>query len=255
MKKFLLFLLLAATSMLVVPEAIYAELPYRTSYYDSNQAAWLRIQPIYTPAETKRIRFVEPIDLQIGSDDKVYVADKGANKIIVLDNDGELLLTIGEEEGDSMLSAPEGLFITPEGVIYVADSGNQRIAVFGPDGKFIREYKKPASSVLEQSHFVPVKLVVDRRGVMYISLNSSYQGLLRVNGAGEFMGYFGANKAQQTVLNWLKKLILNKEQLSKELASLPRPITNVAIDHDGFIFTATAAGSDRELFGSSMPEV
>ena len=129
-----------------------------------------------------------------------------------------------------------------EGLIYVADSGNQRIAVFGAEGSFFREYKKPASTFLEQQHFVPVKLVVDRRGVMYISLNSSYQGLIRINEDGEFMGYFGANKAQQTVLNWLKKLILNKEQLDKELPSLPRPITNVSIDNDGFIFTATAAG-------------
>lgn len=242
MKKFLTFLLLAATFMLAAPEAIHAELPYRTFYYDSNQATWLRIQPIYAPTETKGTRFVEPIDLQVGADDKVYVADKGANKVIVLDNEGELLLTIGEEEGDRALSAPEGLFVTPEGLIYVADSGNQRIAVFGADGSFVREYKKPASTFLEQQHFVPVKLVVDRRGVMYISLNSSYQGLIRINEDGEFMGYFGANKAQQTVLNWLKKLILNKEQLDKELPSLPRPITNVSIDNDGFIFTATAAG-------------
>lgn len=242
MKRFLLFLLLAATFMLAAPEAIYAELPYRTSYYDSNQATWLRIQPVYAPAETKGTRFVEPMDLQVGADDKVYVADKGANKVVVLDNDGALLLSIGAEEGESMLSAPEGLFVTPDGLIYVADSGNQRIAVFGADGSFVREYKKPESTFLEQEHFVPVKLVVDRRGVMYISLNSSYQGLLRMNEDGEFMGYFGANKAQQTVLNWLKKLILNKEQLSKELASLPRPITNVALDGDGFIYTATAAG-------------
>lgn len=242
MKRFLIFLLLAATSMLVAPEAIYAELPYRTTYYDSNQSSWLRIQPIYTPAETKGARFIEPVDLQVGEDDKVYVADKGSSRVIVLDNDGALLLTIGEEEGAGMLSAPEGLFVTPEGIVYVADSGNQRIAVFGADGSFLREYKKPESTFLEGEHFVPVKLVVDRRGVMYVSLNSSYQGLLRMNEAGQFMGFFGANKAQQTVLNWLKKLILNKEQLSKELASLPRPITNVAIDDDGFIFTATAAG-------------
>lgn len=242
MKRFLIFLLLAATSMLVAPEAIHAELPYRTAYYDSNQSTWLRIQPVYSPAETKGIRFVEPIDLQVGADDKVYVADKGANRVIVLDNDGALLQTIGEEEGAGMLSAPEGLFVTPEGGVYVADSGNQRIAVFRADGTFDREYKKPASTFLEQEHFVPVKLVVDRRGVMYVSLNSSYQGLLRMNDKGEFMGFFGANKAQQTVLNWLKKLVLNKEQLDKETASLPRPISNVAIDKDGFIFTATAAG-------------
>lgn len=242
MKKFLLLLLLAATSMLAVPEAIHAELPYRTFYYDSNQATWLRIQPIYTPADVESPRLVEPVDLHVGADDNVYVADKGANRIVVLDPGGEVLRSIGADEGESMLSAPEGLFVTPEGMIYVADSGNQRIAVFDKDGSFVRDYKKPESTYMETGHFVPTKLVVDRRGVMYINLNSSYDGLLRVNQDGEFMGFFGANKAQQTVLNWLKKLILNKEQLAKETANLPRPISNVALDGDGFIFTATSGG-------------
>ncbi|WP_042163056.1 YIP1 family protein [Paenibacillus gorillae] len=242
MKKFVTLLLLAAVCFLALPTATYAQLPYRTSYYDANQSSWLRIQPIYEPAETTGARFTEPVDLQVGADNNVYVADKGAGKVFVMDNDGSLIQTIGDEEGPGALSAPEGLYVIPEGQVYVADSGNQRIAVFGKDGKFIREYKKPVSTFLETEHFVPTKLVVDRRGVMYINLNSSYQGLLRINKEGEFLGYFGANKAQQTVLNWLKKLILNKEQLAKELAALPRPISNVSLDNDGFIYTSTAGG-------------
>jgi hypothetical protein len=243
MKRFLILLLLAAAAMSVVPATTHAQLPYRTEYYDKNIGQWLRVQPIYTPAEAHITLLNEPVDLQIGADDKVYVADKSDNVVVVYNNDGELLQKIGDKDGSGQLNAPEGLFVTPEGVIYVADSGNQRIAVFDKDGKFVREYKKPKSSFLEKETFVPIKLVVDRRGVMYIALNSSYQGLLRMDGDGEFMGYFGANKAQQTVLNWLKKLLLNKEQLSKELASLPRPITNIALDNDGFIYTATAAGT------------
>lgn len=205
---------------------------------------------VYSPAETKGVRFVEPIDLQVGADDKVYVADKGANRVIVLDNDGALLQTIGEEEGAGMLSAPEGLFVTPEGVVYVADSGNQRIAVFRADGTFDREYKKPASTFLEQEHFVPVKLVVDRRGVMYVSLNSSYQGLLRMNDKGEFMGFFGANKAQQTVLNWLKKLVLNKEQLDKETASLPGQSPMLPLIKMDLSLQQRQRDSGRALFAS-----
>ena len=101
MKKWLIFLLLAATSLLAAPGTTHAGLPYRTIYYDSNQSNWLGIQPIYTPDGAERDHFDEPIDLQVGVDDKVYVADKGEDKVIVLDNEGELLLTIGEEEGES----------------------------------------------------------------------------------------------------------------------------------------------------------
>lgn len=242
MKKWIACLLVAATALLAVPDTMYARLPYITSYFDSNQSSWFRIQPIYTPADAYSARFGEPVDLHVAADDKVYVADKELGQVIVLNNDGSLERTIGDKEGIGQLSSPEGVFVTPEGLVYVADAGNQRIAVFDSDGAFEREYKKPDSALLGSEHFVPNKLVVDRRGVMYIALNSSYQGLVRLNGDGEFMGYFGANKAQQTLLNWLKKLILNKEQLAKETASLPRPITNISLDDAGFIYTSTAAG-------------
>ncbi|MGO4371312.1 NHL repeat-containing protein [Paenibacillus sp. MCAF20] len=176
MKKLLLLLLLAATSMLAVPEAIHAELPYRTFYYDSNQATFLRIQPIYTPADMDSARFAEPVDLHVGADDNVYVMDKGANRVVVLDPDGTVLRTIGADEGESMLSAPEGLFVTPEGIIYVADSGNQRIVVFDNEGNFLRDYKKPESTYMETGHFVPTKIVVDRRGVQDAGERSRYRG-------------------------------------------------------------------------------
>ncbi|KKC47153.1 hypothetical protein VE23_08380 [Paenibacillus sp. D9] len=245
MKKWIALLLVAALAWIAAPEPASAGLPYRTFYYDSNQSDWFRIQPIYTPAGAYNADFQEPADLQAGPDGSIYVADKKLDRIVVLRKDGSLDRRIGEEEGPGSLSSPEGVFAAPDGSVYVADSGNQRIAVFGTDGKFRREYKKPDSPLLGTEHFVPVKLAVDRRGVMYIALNSSYQGLVRLSPDGEFMGYFGANKADTSMLNWLKKLILNKEQLSKEKAALPKPIANVAIDGDGFIYTATAGGEGK----------
>ncbi|MFC5530573.1 YIP1 family protein [Cohnella yongneupensis] len=239
MKRLLAFLLLAAVIGLTLPGTASARLPYQTTYFDKNQSVWIKIQELYKPKAAYGGMFGEPVDLTVGSDDKVYVADKGNDAIYVLDNDGNLIKTIGDEEGPGSLSSPEGVFVTPEGQIYVADSGNQRIAVFAADGTFAREYKKPETDLLATEHFVPIKLVVDRRGVMYIDMNSSYQGLVRISPEGEFMGYFGANKAPQSLLNWLKKLILNKQQLAKEDANLPRPIANVSIDDDGFIYTST----------------
>ncbi|MFD0671242.1 YIP1 family protein [Cohnella sp. GCM10027633] len=239
MKRLLVLLLLAVMIGLAAPSTTYAQLPYRTSYFDVNQSLWMGIQAIYKPEAAYGGEFGEPVDLHIGQDDKVYVADKGHDAIYVLDNDGKLIQTISAEEGPGSLSSPEGVFVTPEGTIYVADSGNQRIAVFSADGTFVREYKKPETDLMATEHFVPIKLVVDRRGVMYINMNSSYQGLVRLGPEGQFMGYFGANKAQDSLLNWLKKLILNKEQLAKEEPNLPKPIANVSIDGDGFIYTST----------------
>ncbi|MBB3130327.1 sugar lactone lactonase YvrE [Paenibacillus rhizosphaerae] len=245
MKKWFPLLLVFMAVLTSLPGTAMAKPPYMTSYYDPNQSSWFRIQPIYRPAGAISADFGEPADLDIAADDRVYIADKKKDRIAVLNPDGTLLRTIGDAEGKGQLSGPEGVYVTSDNEVYVADSGNQRIAVFDGSGQFQKEYKKPDTPLLGSEHFVPVKLVVDRRGVMYIQLNSSYQGLVRLNPKGEFMGYFGANKADQSMLNWLKKLVLNKEQLSKEKGALPKPITNVAIDPDGFVYTATAGGEGK----------
>lgn len=242
MNKFIAMLLLVGLSLACAAQVAEAKLPYRTYYYDQNQGQWQRIQAVYTPVQPVAIGLDEPVDLTVGGDGNIYVADKGNSRIYVLRPDGTLLRTIGEEEGEAALSAPEGVFVTPQGLIYVADSGNARIAVFQADGAFMRAYGKPAAAAFEGEYFVPQKLVVDRRGVMYIALNTSYQGLVRLSADGDFMGYFGANKARPSLMSWLKKLVLNKEQLEKELANLPLPIKNVALDSEGFIYTATAGG-------------
>lgn len=239
MKRMLVFLLLAAIAVLAVPSETYARLPYITTYYDKNQGTWTRIQDLYKPVSAFNEGFDDPVDVYIDANDKVYIADKGNDSVFVLDDDGNLITKIFAEEGPASLDSPEGVFVTPDGTIYVADTGNQRVAVFGSDGAFIREYAKPESSILSNEHFVPTKLVVDRRGVMYVNTKASYQGLVRINPKGDFMGYFGANKANQSFMNWIKKLILNKEQLKKEVPNLPKPIVNVSIDSDGFVYTST----------------
>jgi DNA-binding beta-propeller fold protein YncE/uncharacterized membrane protein (GlpM family) len=241
----LLVLLLCFAACAACPVTAWAKLPYTTSYYDPGQSSWLRIQPIYSPAGAYSADFGEPVDLAVAPDDRIYVADKKTDHIVVLNNDGTLNRTIGDKEGPGQLSSPEGVYVTPDYDIYVADSGNQRIAVFSREGRFQREYPKPDTALLGTERFIPVKLVVDRRGVMYVQLNASYQGLVRLNGKGEFMGYFGANKADQSMLNRLKQLLLNKEQLAKEKGALPKPITNVALDEDGFLYTATAGSEGK----------
>ncbi|MDQ6417817.1 YIP1 family protein [Paenibacillus sp. LHD-117] len=251
MRRFILMLLLAGVAAGLLPQAVHAQLPYRTGYYDANQSTWLRLQPIYEPADIGGVRLGEPADVHVAADDTVYVVDKAGNQVAVLDQNGQVTGVIGDAEGNGQLNAPQGVYVSGDGEVYVADSGNQRIAVFGKDGTYSREYRKPESSLLGGVSFIPTKLVVDRRGVMYISLNSAYQGLVRLSPEGEFKGFFGANKAKGTVMSWIKKLVLNKEQMAQEQASLPLPVVNVAADKDGFLLTATAgsfgSGAIRKL--------
>ena len=249
MKKWLCMTLIGLIALGVLPQAASASLPYRTAYYDSNQADWFLIQPIYSPAGAYSAEFGEPVDLHVASDDRIYVADKKQNRIAVLGQDGSLLLTIGDEEGPGLLSSPEGVFVTSDHEAYVADSGNHRVAVFDRSATFLREFKKPDSKVLtEDYHFLPTKLVVDRRGVMYTVVKDSFLGLLRISPDGKFTGFFGANKAKLSWLDRLKRSLLNEQQMAQEIAKQPNPIQNVALSEDGFLLTTSSGlASDGQI--------
>ncbi|QNK57264.1 YIP1 family protein [Paenibacillus sp. PAMC21692] len=233
---------------------VQAMIPYDTEYYEHNLKFWVYVQPIYIPhryitGESEfGPGFTKPSDLYIAGDGRVFVADTGNNRIVVLDRQGEVVAVVGTGEGEGKLSAPEGVFVDTAGKIYVADTGNKRIAVFDAQGQFIREYVRPDSNLLpaaDQYFFVPSKLVVDVRGVMYIVVKGSYQGVLRMDGNGEFTGFFGANKTPVTFLDRLKGSWMTKEQRAKEIAKRPLEVRNLALDGEGFIYTTTQAFSGQ----------
>ncbi len=69
----------------------------------------------------------DPHDLVIGPDDRLYVADKFANRIAILDRDTlEVIGSFGEGE----LSSPHDIDFDTSGRAIVADTGNHRIAIY-----------------------------------------------------------------------------------------------------------------------------
>ncbi|GBF71797.1 hypothetical protein PA598K_00009 [Paenibacillus sp. 598K] len=238
----MLCLLLAAA---LCPAALaLADAPYITTYVDG-EGRRVVIQPIYVPGSFIEQSFVEPVDVFVTGVDHVFVVDRKGNAVHEFNARYEPVRVYGTAEGEGQLSAPEGVFVSAAGEVYVADSGNSRIAVFTPEGELARQYVKPEAAGLDSSYiFAPSKLAVDNRGVMYIAVKGSGLGLLRMGQDGAFRGFFGANKANPSLLNWMKRLILNQEQLDKEVANKPRPIMNVGLDNYGFLLTVSQ-GQDR----------
>lgn len=246
---------LLCLSVLALPGSVaYAELPYQTRYADPETARGIATQPLYVPVRAigtsgSEITFSGPSDLFAAADGMIYVADTGNDRIVKLTAGGEPAAIIGaDEDGPGKLNQPEGVFVTPEGEIYVADTGNRRIARFAADGSFVQAYERPESPLIPAEYFfVPTKIVVDARGVQYIVVKDSYQGLLRINAAGRFTGFFGANKTQLTLLDRLKRAVLNKRQLAKEAAKRPGTIENVALAADGFLLTSSSGVNSGQI--------
>ncbi|MFD0717327.1 YIP1 family protein [Paenibacillus sp. GCM10027626] len=246
-------LLLLCIFGLLLPNVASARLPYKTWFTDQESGRMITTQPLYVPEhiigwQDLDIPLSAPSDLFVAASGSVYVADSGNNRIVELDAGGKFVRSIGDEDGDGKLKQPLGVFVTADGRVYVADSDNNRIAVFAANGRFERAFAKPDSPLLPKEYFfVPSKIVVDNRGMMYIVVKDSYQGLLRLRPDGQFSGFFGANKTELSWLDRMKRMLLNKEQLDKEVARRPGSIENVTFTGDGFLVTASSGVNSGQL--------
>ena len=246
-------LLLLFLVCLLLPSTASAKLPYQTWFIDKVSGQTIQTQPLYVPDgiigwQQLEIPLSEPSDLFMTVDDHVYVADTGNSRIVELDGKGKFVRSIGDADGDGKLNRPQGVFVAKDGRVYVADSDNNRVALFAANGRFERAFAKPESPLLPKDYFfVPSKIVVDDRGVMYLVVKDSYQGLLRLTSDGKFGGFFGANKTELSWLDRFKRMLLNKEQMDKEVARRPGAIENVTLAQDGFLVTANTGVTSGQL--------
>lgn len=221
--------------------------PYSTWFLNS-KGQIMRTQTAYIPSmiidgfstaaedSEKSTTMSNPEDIFIDEKDYIYVADTGKSRIIVYDANGNCIKTIGE----GVLASPSGVFVDEAGHVYVADRGKDKIFLFSSEGELKQEYGKPDSILFgKESAFKPLKVAVDKMGSMYIASAGSINGLIQLDRDGKFMGYFGGNKSSVDILRRIQRLLFTDEQLSRLSRVIPTSISNVAIDHEGLIYTAT----------------
>jgi len=245
-----LLLFILSVNTWLQPQVALADVPYNT-YYKDNYGQDYQIQAAYTPTamigsqltievdgERKFSPLAQPQDIFIDQYDQIYIADTNNNRIVHLNELGELVRVI--EPADYPLNHPQGVFITDKGDIYIADTGNHRILKLNHDGKVLAEFTRPESTLIpDEFRFDPIKLVVDKRGFLYIATLGGYQGLLQLDPDGKFQGFFGANKTSFSIVDSIKRLIYSREMYEREISKLPGSITSVTLDSNGFVYTVT----------------
>jgi tetratricopeptide (TPR) repeat protein len=228
-------------------------LPYET-YYRDGYGQLVRTQAAYVPGsvigyeleipgddrggQPAPRQLNQPKDLFVDDKDQIYIADTGNNRIVQLDENGSFVRQIVVPE--SPLKSPSGLFIDRSGDIYVADTGNQRIVRLNADGRLLQSFGRPESGYLPASFkFDPVRLVVDKRGFLYVTVLGAYQGLMQLDPEGNLVGFFGPNKVSFSLFDAFKRFVYTREMYQRELKKLPGAIASADIDREGFIYTVT----------------
>lgn len=226
-----------------------AETPYKT-YTVDGYGYVLETQSAYNPlaAITKvgETAFVSPMDMAIGKDGNLYIADAGAHVILICSRDGEQIGTIGE----GILQTPTGVYVTEDGTVYVADKDAKKVFVFDAQGNVTAEYGKPDSPIYGNSmDFKPTKVVANKTGTMYIICEGNMNGIVQLSPVegGSFLGYFGTNYTSLSPFQMIQRVILTDAQRAQMLSNIPSTPTNLHIDDTGLIYTVTQGDKETSL--------
>lgn len=233
--------LVGATVLGALPATALADAPYKT-YTVDGYGYVMETQTAYLPYETMtkigEEELLEPTDFTILDDGYMYILDSGNGRVVVSDMEGNFICSFGEGQ----MMKPRGLYVTKEHVTYVADRDAKKILVFDPEGKLVREYGRPNSAMYgETQDFLPLKIVVNESGTMYVICESNTNGIVQISPVegGTFLGYFGTNSTSASLWNIIWRAVLTDAQRAKMLGNIPATPDNMSIDEKGLIYTVT----------------
>lgn len=211
--------------------------------------------------------YVMPIKVKYDSltDEEIELAkeDAGVAHLCKTDDDYRsaayyyhyLMGVSGEDPSGDHFASPEGVFVSGDGTLYVADTENARVVKLARDDeeswtfKAIDTFYCPESSILpEEFVFKPSNLVVDNAGRIYVNVKNVNSGIMQLSTTGEFMGYFGAQKVQGSVVDWFLRLFQTEEQRARAVRIVPRVYNNIGIDSKNFVWITANSMDNFDLF-------
>ena len=256
------FALAIAAVLLSITLMASAEEPYTNYIYDysgnlqEEPQAYVAEKSI-TGASLGIGDFSLPSDCCVGPDGRIYLADTGNNRIVILTKEYKLdrIITNFDNKGISeTLNKPTGLFVTDDNVLYIADSGSCRVLALDKVDTLVGAFGRPKDPLLDKAlDYIPNKVAVDQYGKIYIVAGGVNQGIVELNADGSLFGFFGAVTVESSFVQVLKRMFNSSvlknlfDYLTTE-ASIPTEYSNIDIDEKGFVFgTVSIINSDSTI--------
>ena len=250
MKRRIAVLLLLMTALAACAYPAQAQMPYRTFTLGVNQEL-VETQTAYEPVRSMtrfgELTLKDPQDLRMGPDGNLYIADTGNKRILVVSREGELIREIKDKKN---FKTPSGVNVDADGNIYVADESARAVLVYSREGELIRTWSKPTHPLFgETAPYKPRKVVIDKRGNLYICSKGNTNGIVQISpaGEGEFLGYYGANTSSVTLLTAIRKAVFTDQQLSSIAGIVPISVENLCIDEKGMVYAVSQTNDERSL--------
>ena len=194
----------------------------------------------------------------------LYLVDTDNNRIVVLEYTEKKtleLIKVIDHVNDSPLledtsfSSPQDIFVSRDGFIYIADTQNGRVIKTDSDLNVVLVVKEPVASTYEKDKaFLPVKVVADATGRVYILSKNVTKGFLKYEADGTFQGYYGATKVIVSAAQRFWKKIATEAQKARMISFVPTEYSNCYMDKEGFIYAVTKNFDEWDLLsGKAAP--
>ena len=198
-------------------------------------------------------------DLVTDNDGNIYIADKGNNRIVVLNKRDYKVIGIiksyvdeyGEVQG---FNQPAGVFVTnPEKMvdgsshIFVCDTQNKRIVVFDRQYNYVRTINQPKSGLLDDNAFTPIAMAVDIYGRIFVVSNNCNEGVIVMSNQGDFTGFIGAQKVTKSLIDQIWQSFKSAEDLEHAEKKIATPFNNITVDDDGFVYVTINFTQEDDL--------
>ena len=221
--------------------------------YDHNNKA----MAVPDPYETDRVINLGEFGIQkpadvVFSGELIYIlGGDDASKIIVLNTDFTLNRIIGfsKDGAPYKTQEPRGMWVKNGGTLLVADRGRKLVFAADADGAVTGEFGKPASEMYGGGDFLPLKVLTDRLGRVYVLSEGEYRGIVRLSKDGEFLNFYGAKRVEITaavLLDTMWSNFMTDAQQEGTKRHLPVEYAWITSDDSGFVYTVSGSASARE---------
>ena len=196
------------------------------------------------------VNLKNPSDLVTGKNNKVYIADTGNNRVLVLDRylkfQFEITEFINTQGNPDSLEAPRGVFITDD-AIWVCDTGKSRLICFDLQGNFQYIIDKPESQLFTSTSFQPIAMAIDQYGRIYVVDGQGTQGIIVMDSTGEFVGFIGAQAISLSAWDIIWRRFRTDEQEKITASQQSPPYNNITITEEGFIYITTSEIDQKKV--------
>lgn len=247
-------LMLLVTIVIGEYSTVFAEdnVPYDTYNYDYWEDVY------YTPAayvpddsysgiKVGSGAWNNPQDFCVADDGRIYVADTGNNRIIVLDSTMKLIMNIESftnEGTQDTFDTPTGVFASSKNEIYIADTNKNRIVILDNGGNLIKIISNPTADILGDGFvFNPLKVCVDYADRVYVIAKNMFQGIMAFDNKGEFTGFTGTINVTVSLYEKIWRKFSTKAQRARQSQFIPTEFTGLNIDPDGFLYATNIDSS------------